>query len=67
MHVVIPMAGVGRRFRQAGYDMPKPLIPVDGQPIIKRLLTSFPLDWPITFICNSDDLENTTLRDQLLE
>lgn len=56
MHVVIPMAGTGRRFREAGFDMPKPLIPVGGRPMIERLLAAFPQDWPRSFVCNQEDL-----------
>lgn len=33
--IVIPMAGNGSRFALAGYRDPKPLIPVDGKPMIE--------------------------------
>lgn len=33
-HVVIPMAGEGSRFRDAGYTIPKPFIPVGGKPMV---------------------------------
>jgi NDP-sugar pyrophosphorylase family protein len=36
--IVIPAAGEGSRFRQAGYTEPKPLIPVCGVPMIHRVL-----------------------------
>ncbi len=36
--VVVPMAGVGSRFAQAGYDLPKPLIDVAGRTMIQRVL-----------------------------
>lgn len=36
--VVIPAAGEGSRFRQAGYAKPKPFIDVAGQPMIHRVL-----------------------------
>lgn len=26
MHVIIPMSGIGKRFIDAGYNVPKPLI-----------------------------------------
>ena len=42
MNVVIPMAGLGERFRKAGYAVPKPLIPVQGIPMYRRALTSVP-------------------------
>ena len=32
--IVIPMAGSGSRFTKAGYTDPKPLIPVNGKPMI---------------------------------
>ena len=34
MNVLIPMAGAGSRFQQAGYTFPKPLIEVNGKPMI---------------------------------
>ncbi len=35
MNVLIPMAGAGSRFQQAGYTFPKPLIDVRGKPMIQ--------------------------------
>lgn len=40
MNVVIPMAGAGKRFEEAGYKKPKPLIDVCGKPMIKRVIES---------------------------
>lgn len=37
-HIVIPMAGEGSRFRQAGYTIPKPFIPVGGKPMIRWVI-----------------------------
>jgi NDP-sugar pyrophosphorylase family protein len=34
MIVVIPMAGKGTRFSSAGYDVPKPLIEINGKPMV---------------------------------
>ena len=36
----MPMAGLGSRFANAGYNTPKPLIPVDGVPMFRKALTS---------------------------
>ena len=36
------MAGDGRRFKDAGYSNPKPLIEVDGKPMVIRALESLP-------------------------
>jgi HAD superfamily hydrolase (TIGR01509 family) len=35
LNVIIPMAGAGSRFIQAGYTFPKPLIDVKGKPMIQ--------------------------------
>ena len=35
LNIVIPMAGHGSRFRDAGYDRPKPMIEVHGVPMIE--------------------------------
>ena len=35
LNIVLPMAGRGSRFADAGYTLPKPLIPVHGVPMIK--------------------------------
>lgn len=39
--VVIPMAGIGKRFSDAGFKVPKPLIPVMGQPMIVGVIDDF--------------------------
>ena len=36
--VLIPMAGAGSRFQQAGYTFPKPLIDVRGKPMIQLVV-----------------------------
>ncbi len=38
INVVIPMAGSGSRFVNAGFTKPKPFIDIDGKPMIKRVL-----------------------------
>ncbi len=38
INVVIPMAGLGSRFADAGYAKPKPFIDVNGKPMIVRVL-----------------------------
>lgn len=56
--IVIPMSGFGERFRRAGYELPKPLIPVDGKPIIAHVIDMFPGAEDFVFICNEDHLAN---------
>lgn len=38
INIVIPMAGAGSRFIQAGHQKPKPFIDVNGKPMIVRVL-----------------------------
>lgn len=38
LQIVIPMAGRGSRFVQAGFTTPKPLIPLGGRPIIEWII-----------------------------
>ena len=38
LQIVIPMAGRGSRFAKAGYETPKPLIPVGGRPMIEWVI-----------------------------
>ncbi len=40
LNIVIPMAGRGSRFVNAGYDLPKPLIPVFGKPMIDLVVNN---------------------------
>lgn len=49
-HLVIPMSGQGIRYQKAGYQEPKPLIPINGKPMIEKLLESFPESWACTFV-----------------
>ena len=35
MNILIPMAGAGARFQDAGYTVPKPYIPIEGVPMIQ--------------------------------
>jgi len=62
MQIVIPMSGFGERFRRAGYKVPKPLIEVDGKPIIGHVIDMFPGEKDFIFICNQDHLSNPDYR-----
>ena len=51
MHVIVPMAGFGRRFQEAGYPrLSKPLIPVAGRPMLDWALECLPKDVEIHFV-----------------
>ncbi len=66
MQIIIPMSGIGKRFIEAGYLDPKPLIEVDGYPMIKHVIDLFPLESNFTFICNDKHLKETNMREILL-
>ena len=66
MHIIVPMSGEGKRFLDVGYKVPKPLIKIDGKPIIEHVCNLFPDENKFTFICNSTHLANTNIRQVLL-
>lgn len=49
MNIVIPAAGNGQRFKEVGYPDPKPFIPLDGQPMLKRIWQNLKPEQPHTF------------------
>lgn len=48
---IIPLAGIGQRFKIAKYKKPKPLIDVYGEPMIIRAANSLPAAELWIFIC----------------
>jgi dTDP-glucose pyrophosphorylase len=50
LNVLIPMAGAGSRFEQAGYTFPKPLIEVNGKPMIQLVVENLNLDANYIFV-----------------
>lgn len=64
MNIVIPMAGAGSRFAEAGYPMPKPLVPVLGEPMYAWALRSLPLERArrLILICLQEHLDRYELE-----
>lgn len=60
------MSGIGKRFIEAGYKDPKPLIIVDGKPIIEHVCELFSAEDKFTFICNSTHIKETNMKTILL-
>ncbi len=58
MITIIPMAGLGSRFSNDGYLLPKPLIPVSGKPMITRVIEDLPKSEASTFIVRAEHVEN---------
>ena len=60
------MSGQGDRFKRVGYKNPKPLIEVEGSPIIQHVVNMFSNVSKITFICNEEHMNNTDMRNKIL-
>ena len=58
MHVIMPVVGEGRRFREAGYKELKPFIHIRGKPMIEWSLDPIPRDWTVWVICKKQDEMN---------
>ena len=52
--VLIPMAGLGSRFAEAGFILPKPLIDVNGLPMIQRVIENLNIDAKYIFIVQKE-------------
>jgi NDP-sugar pyrophosphorylase family protein len=64
MQLIIPMAGLGQRFVDAGYRTVKPLINVSGLPMVVRVVNDLPPAERIVFVVHPEhaaqyDLENS--------
>ncbi len=65
LNVLIPMAGAGSRFAQAGYTFPKPLIDVDGKPMIQVVVENLGLDANFIFVVQKEHREQYNLDTML--
>ena len=65
MKVLIPMAGAGSRFEQAGYTFPKPLIDVNGKPMIQVIVENLNVDAQHIFIVQKPHYEKYNLKETL--
>jgi NDP-sugar pyrophosphorylase family protein len=54
MNIVIPMAGEGTRFPRDTYKIPKPLIDIEGIPMIQRAINSLGLNGTYHFVIRKD-------------
>ena len=56
--LILPMAGKGSRFTEEGYDLPKPLLDVDGLPMILQAVDCLPESDNNVFICLQDHIDD---------
>ena len=54
MNVLIPMAGAGSRFQQAGYTFPKPLIDVQGKPMIQVVVDNLNIEATYIYVVQKE-------------
>jgi NDP-sugar pyrophosphorylase family protein len=55
--VLIPMAGAGSRFTKEGYTFPKPLIDVNGKPMIQTVVENLDFDCEYIFLVRKEHIE----------
>lgn len=61
LNVLIPMAGAGSRFQSAGYTFPKPLIDVNGKPMIQLVIENLNIDANYIYIVQKSHREKFNL------
>jgi len=68
MKLILPMAGNGQRFFDAGYDLPKPLIDIKGKPMFARVIENL---WvnnaELTCIVRQDHVDDYEIDKRILE
>jgi dTDP-glucose pyrophosphorylase len=62
MNILIPMAGAGSRFEQAGYTFPKPLIEVHGKPMIQKVVENLNIEGRYIFIVQKEHYDKYALN-----
>lgn len=62
MNVLIPMAGAGSRFQKAGYTFPKPLIEVNGKPMIQVVVENLNIDAKHIFVVQKEHYDQYNLK-----
>ena len=67
LNIVLPIAGRGSRFADAGYQLPKPLIPVHGIPMIEAVVRNVrPAEsHRFIFVALREHLDHLGMRDAL--
>lgn len=65
MNVLIPMAGFGSRFETAGYTFPKPLIEVNGKPMIQLVVENLNIEANLIYIVRQEHYDKYNLQSLL--
>jgi len=68
MNIIIPMAGLGSRFKSEGFILPKPLIEVGGKTLIEHSIESLNIPGQYIFITRKyDDVNHNLLLSKKLK
>jgi beta-phosphoglucomutase-like phosphatase (HAD superfamily)/dTDP-glucose pyrophosphorylase len=62
LNVLIPMAGAGSRFSQKGYTFPKPLVEVNGKPMIEVVVKNLNINANYIFLVQKEHYEKYNLK-----
>lgn len=65
LNILIPMAGEGKRFADAGYIFPKPLIEVNNKPMIQVVIENLNIEAHYIFIVQKSHYEKYNLKQVL--
>ena len=63
MNIVIPMAGLGSRFSDAGYTTPKPFIEIEGKPMILEAVNTLGFKGNYIFIIRKDEYIKNKMKE----
>ena len=58
----MPMAGLGKRFLESDFNLPKPLIPINNKPMFIQAAKSMPKSKINIFICNKKLVQKYNVR-----
>ena len=62
LNVLVPLAGAGSRFAQQGYTVPKPVIEVNGKPMIQVVVENLNIEAHYIFIVQKEHYEKYNLK-----
>lgn len=61
-NILIPMAGEGSRFQKAGYTFPKPMIEVNGKPMIQLVVENLGFEANYIYVVRKEHYDNFNLK-----
>jgi NDP-sugar pyrophosphorylase family protein len=65
--LILPMAGAGSRFFTEGYNTPKPLLDIEGLPMVIQAVKCLPTTTNKIFICQDEHLQKYNIKNTISE